>query len=202
MKKKTLEPKGYRKDDFWSTLSRSIDEIDLPTLNKIIDLIWTTHLNSKTIFFAGNGGSASTASHFAADLGKNTTRNHFDQLENRMKTMSLCDNVAWITAVSNDMSYDDIFVEQLKSFATPGDLIVIISGSGNSTNLIKTALWVKDHGLHSIGILGFDGGYIKDFLELSIIVNNTNYGIIESVHGSIQHYIVEVLKKRKKLEKK
>jgi len=117
-----------------------------------------------------------------------------------MKAVSLCDNMAWITAVSNDMSYDDIFVEQLKSFATPEDLLIIISGSGNSTNVIKAALWAKDHKIHSIGILGFDGGYVKDFLELVLIVRSPNYGIVESVHAYIHHYIIEVLKMRKKEE--
>jgi D-sedoheptulose 7-phosphate isomerase len=137
----------------------------------------------------------------AADLGKNTTRNHYDQLENRIKTMSLCDNVPWITAVSNDISYDEVFVEQLKSFATEGDLVIVFSGSGNSTNIVKTVLWAKDHNIHSIGILGFDGGYAKDFLELSLIVKSSNYGVIESVHSCIHHYIVEVLKRKKKEQK-
>jgi D-sedoheptulose 7-phosphate isomerase len=95
------------------------------------------------------------------------------------------------------MSYDEIFVEQLKSLGKPEDLLIIFSGSGKSMNIIKAGLWAKENNLRSIGILGFDGGYVKDFLDLSITVDSTNYGIIESVQAYIHHFIVEVLKKMK-----
>jgi len=208
MKNKTIPtpPKKSRKearqplDLFSGLMMDAIKNLDTKSLNRIIDAVWESYKNDNTIFFAGNGGSASTASHWAADLGKNTARDHKDGRENRMRTMSMCDNVAWITAVSNDMSYDDIFVEQLKSYAKPNDMLFIISGSGNSMNVVKAAIWARDHRLHSIGILGFNGGIVKEFLEHSITVDSSNYGIVESVHGYIQHMMVELLKKRKKEE--
>lgn len=187
----------YLFKEYSQLMIQAVDNLDEQSLSQIIDLVWDTYTSGNTIFFAGNGGSASTASHIAADLGKNTTRNHYDRNETRMKTVSLCDNLAWITAVSNDISYDDIFLEQLKSLAKPQDLLIIFSGSGKSMNIVKASLWAKENNLRSIGILGFDGGYVKDFLDLSIIVDSTNYGIIESVHAYIHHFIVEVLKKMK-----
>lgn len=197
MKKPTAKSKYLLLEEYSKLLIRAIHELDQPALNKTIDLIWSAYKSGKTIFFAGNGGSASTASHIACDLGKNTTGNHSDNRENRLKTISLCDNMAWITAVGNDISFDEIFVEQLKNQGSEGDLLIIFTGSGKSLNVIKAALWAKENKLRTIGILGFDGGSIKDFLDLSLIVKSSDYGIVESMHSYIHHYIVEVIKQMK-----
>jgi D-sedoheptulose 7-phosphate isomerase len=195
-----MKKKKQQTNEYSDLMIKAIKNLDIKSLDKIVDFIWESYKNGRTMFFAGNGGSASTASHLAADLGKNTTRDHKDMQETRMRTISMCDNVAWITAVSNDMSYDDIFVEQLKSYAKAGDVLFIISGSGNSMNVVKAAMWARDHKLHSIGILGFDGGIVKNFLELTVIVGSYDYGIVESMHSYIHHFLVEKLKKRKKDE--
>lgn len=195
-----MKKKKQPVSEYSDLMIKAIKNLDTKSLDKIVDIIWKYYKNGKTIFFAGNGGSASTASHLAADLGKNTARDHKDMQENRMRAISMCDNVAWITAVSNDMSYDDIFVEQLKSYAKAGDVLFIISGSGNSMNVIKAAMWAKAHKLHSIGILGFNGGFVKDFLEVTIVVKSHDYGIVESVHSYIHHFLVEKLKNRKRDE--
>ena len=196
MKKRNLGIK-YPIKGYSDLIVQAVNGINQQTIGKIVDLIWATYESGNTLFFAGNGGSASTASHMAADLGKNTINNHSDTREDRLKTISLCDNIAWISAVSNDISFDDVFVEQLKSLAKPGDLLIIFSGSGKSMNIIKAVAWAKENNLRSVGILGFDGGYVKDFSDLSIIVESTNYGIVESTHSHISHFIVEVLKKMK-----
>ena len=199
MKKKVV--KKTTLDDYSDLMVHEIKDLDYLNLNKIINSIWSAYIDGRRMYFAGNGGSASLASHMAADLGKNTTKDHKNGFENRLNTISLCDNVAWISAISNDMSYDDIFVEQLKSHATkPGDVLIIISGSGNSTNIIKAAVWAREHQLYLIGILGFDGGFVKNLLDLSLIVKSANYGIVESMHSFIHHYIVEYIKMRKREE--
>jgi D-sedoheptulose 7-phosphate isomerase len=154
-------------------------------------------MSDKTIFFIGNGGSAATSSHLAADLGKNTVENILNINEKRFRTISLSDNISWITAVANDLSYEDVFVEQLKNLAGEGDVLFIVSGSGNSKNIVKAASWAKTNKLSVVGLLGFDGGEVKKYTGEGLVVESDNYGIIESVHSYIHHYIVEALKPMK-----
>lgn len=181
-------------EDYLTQTQSILKKISTQEMLSFSTHIWKAYQQDRTIFFIGNGGSASTATHMAADIGKNTIRNHKDPQEKRFKTISLCDNTAWLTAIGNDISYQDIFIEQLKNFANPGDLLVIITGSGNSLNLVNTALWAKASGLTSIGLLGFDGGYLKQILDFSLIVDSNSYGQIESIHSLIHHYIVDHLK--------
>lgn len=193
--KKTKEPRFI--DHYSALMIKTLKEFDKDSLETIVDIIIDTYKNNKNIFIAGNGGSASTASHLAADIGKNTIVDYKDPHSKRIKIMSLCDNLAWITALANDFSFDDVFVEQLKNLGNEGDLFIVISGSGNSPNIIKAALFAKKIKIKTIGILGFDGGFANEILDHSFVVRSTDYGIVESMHSYIHHYIVESLKNKK-----
>lgn len=178
--------------DYFEQLKKIADLIDFAKVDEFANLIFETAKTGKTIFFIGNGGSASLASHMAGDIGKNTV---VDGSNLRFKTMCFSDNVPWLTAVANDASYADVFVEQLKNFANKGDLLVAISASGNSLNVIKALVWAKKQGVKTVGMLGFGGGLANDLVDLSIVVEAKHYGFVEGLHADIQHCVIEHLKK-------
>lgn len=175
--------------EYFSQLKVVLDKLDHRQLEKMVEVIWKAYQQEQQIFFAGNGGSASTASHLAADIGKN--------INLAFKTISLCDNVAWITALGNDLSYEDIFVEQLKNFAHAKDVLVVISGSGNSANVVKAVKWANKNKLITIGLLGFDGGKLLKLVSHPVFVPVKHYGYIEGIHSEIHHYLVESLKHKR-----
>ena len=140
------------------------------------------------IFFIGNGGSAATASHFANDISIGTRVSHTDK---PFKAMSLTDNMAVITAVGNDDGYEHIFTKQLQNFAKTGDVLVAISASGNSPNIIHTVEYAKTKGLKVIGLTGFDGGKLRELSDIRIHVQTRKgeYGPVEDVHMFVDHLI-------------
>src|SRR5215207_8522054 len=138
------------------------------------------------VFVVGNGGSAATASHFAVDLGKGASLD----AERRFRVLSLTDNVPWITALGNDLSYEDVFVEQLKNFARPGDLLLAISGSGNSENVLRAVRYANSIGCRTIGLAGFAGGKLREQAQECLVVNSDHMGRIEDGHFIVQHLIV------------
>ncbi len=171
---------------YFEGLGKVLQQLDHDLIEEMVGVVWSAYKKGKMIFFAGNGGSASTASHLAADIGKNVGL--------PFKTLALTDNVAWMTALGNDLSYEDIFVEQLKNFASKGDLLVVVSGSGNSANVVKCVDWAKKNGLKTIALLGFSGGKLLDMVDVAVLVPVKHYGYVEGVHSEIHHYLVEALK--------
>jgi D-sedoheptulose 7-phosphate isomerase len=149
-------------------------------------------LNDSFIFLLGNGGSAATASHLACDLGKGTVAPG----RKRMKVMSLTDNLPLITAWANDTQYEDIFAEQLAHFISSGDLVMGISGSGKSKNVLNALKLAKECGALTIGLTGFDGGEMKDMVDYCLIVPSTNMQQIEDCHLIITHLIFSLLRDR------
>lgn len=141
--------------------------------------------DDKRIYAIGNGGSASTASHFVVDMGKGASIGR----EKRFKTIPLTDNMEWITALSNDISYDDVFVEQLKNFAEPGDVLLAISGSGNSENVLRAVKHANDVGCVTVGFTGFEGGKLNALVDHGIVVPSEHMGRIEDIHVILQHMI-------------
>ncbi|MGA1198510.1 MAG: D-sedoheptulose-7-phosphate isomerase [Candidatus Latescibacterota bacterium] len=139
----------------------------------------------KRIYAIGNGGSASTASHFVVDMGKGASIGR----KKRFKTIPLTDNMEWITALSNDICYEDVFVEQLKNFAEPGDVLLAISGSGNSENVLRAVKYANEVGCVTIGFTGFAGGKLHKMVDHSIVVPSEHMGRIEDVHVILQHMI-------------
>jgi D-sedoheptulose 7-phosphate isomerase len=132
------------------------------------------------IFVCGNGGSAATASHFACDLLK--TAGDF-------RVVALTDNSATLTAYANDLGYEAVFAQQLRALSQPGDLLVAISASGDSHNILTALLYASAHGLQAVGLLGFDGGEAKGLCDTAVVVPSNNYGQVEDVHLAICHSI-------------
>jgi len=147
--------------------------------------------NQNSIWIMGNGGSASTAEHFETDLSFIRKGNSFTKI----KVSALTANSSLISAIANDIGYENIFSHQLFRRAEPGDLCILISASGNSENLIKAAGAAKEIGLHTLGLLGFDGGKLGQILDTSIIVRTEigKYGPVEDIHLAICHALSEIV---------
>lgn len=179
---------------YFQELKKSIDGLDHQKIQKIINAVFDTYKNEKQIFIIGNGGSSATASHFACDLGKGTLKNIYRANEKRFRVISLTDNVATLAAYGNDLSFDDIFVQQLKNLLNEGDLVIGISGSGNSSNVVNAILYAKERGAKTIGLLGFQkGGKLANIVDYEIIVADNHYGRIEDIHLMLCHIIADAV---------
>lgn len=143
----------------------------------------------RQIFIIGNGGSAGTASHMACDLAKTVLGKKPDQSKRRFRVMSMTDNVPLITALGNDLGYEHIFTEQLVLYARSGDLLLVITGSGNSANIVKAAALARTMGLRTAGMLGFDGGIVKPLLDTVMLIPDFSYGYVEDMHMIMDHVI-------------
>lgn len=148
----------------------------------------------RTIFVAGNGGSAATASHMACDFQKTTLAKEHGRISKRMRCIALSDNVPLITAWGNDVSYDEIFGQQLRNLANPGDLLLVITASGNSPNILNALGAAKELGVSSIGFLGFEGGKALPMCDCSVVVKSSDYGVIEDAHSVLMHMITAALR--------
>ena len=151
----------------------------------VITLMRDARDSGNRIFAIGNGGSAGTASHFVNDMGKGASVGR----ETRFKVVPLTDNVEWMTALSNDLSYEDVFVEQMRNFAEPGDVLLAISGSGNSENVLRAVRFANGMGCHTVGFTGFGGGRLKDLARHCIVVESDHMGRVEDMHMVLQHII-------------
>lgn len=159
-------------------LQHTINELDKDKLDIVGNILYKAKLEGSSIFLMGNGGSASTCNHMCNDFMKISG----------LKVFSLV-NVPVITAYANDISYDSIFVEQLKTVLSPRDIVIGISGSGNSVNVLEGLRYANTHGGITIGLLGFDGGKAKDIAKYVVLVKSKDYGIIEDLHLSFGHYL-------------
>mgnify|MGYP001192568208 CR=1 FL=1 len=166
-------------------------------LDVLLKGIWDIYINEKQFFICGNGGSACNSNHFAQDLTKGTIENGLSRP--RIKAISLCNDIGFITATSNDDSYDNIFKHQLVTYANRGDGLLVLSGSGNSKNLIEAVEWGKGHGMKTYGILGYDGGILKDKLLNHIHINLNHMEKCEGIMSIILHYIMCELKELHKV---
>ena len=166
-------------------LLAAIDRIDTGRVQQAIEWFREARDTSKHIFVCGNGGSASTASHFACDIVKGASYNR----DSRFRIMALTDSMATITAYSNDVSYDCVFAEQLKNFAQPGDLVMCISGSGNSPSVLRAIEYANSIGCKTIALTGRDGGKLAPLAQLGIQVAVPHMGRIEDAHLIVCHMI-------------
>lgn len=164
---------------------RLLASIDSSAMARIIALFGEARDAGKRIYAIGNGGSASTASHFVNDMGKGASVGR----EKRFKVVPLTDNVEWMTALSNDISYDDVYVEQLKNFAEEGDVLLAISGSGNSENVLRAVMYANSVGCKTVGFTGFGGGKLKVLAQEVIVVDSDHMGRVEDMHLILQHMI-------------
>jgi len=171
--------------DYKADLLRAIDAIPMDRVNQAIEILRAARDEDRQVFVCGNGGSAGTASHFVCDIVKGCSFNR----PKRFRMMSLNDNLATLTAYSNDVSYDCVFVEQLKNFARPGDVLICISGSGNSPNVLRATEYANQAGLTTIGLTGRDGGQLGRMSQLEINVGVQHMGRIEDGHMITAHML-------------
>src|SRR5260370_6109454 len=155
---------------FLDRVGQELDRINPADVKALADAIYECYQHKRMVFLCGNGGSGSNASHFCEDLGKGTLRREdFDNdAKRRLRVMSLTDNSPYILAWGNDEGFDRVFLEQLKNFAGPGDLLVAISGSGNSPNILRAVEWANRHGLTTFGCTGFAGGKLHGFAHKNL----------------------------------
>ncbi len=177
---------------YLNSLKETIVELNLNELEQIVDALQEAQKNARQVFLFGNGGSAATASHFACDLAKIAAVPRKPPL----RAISLTDNVAMMTAIANDISYDDIFVEQMSVLWNRGDLAIGISASGNSPNVLKAIEYAKKHGGRSIGFSGFGGGKLAKIADLNITFSVHNYGVVEDMHLVLTHLISQAFRQR------
>jgi D-sedoheptulose 7-phosphate isomerase len=174
------EARGY-----FGHLNRILQWLPYETVDQIVFQLLQAYEANRMIFTFGNGGSASLASHMACDLGKGTSVAGL----RRLRVMSLSDNIALMTAWANDAKYEDIFAEQLRNFVEPDDVVLAISGSGNSPNVLNGLHAAREAGCYIIGLTGFEGGKMKSLCDLCLVVPSDNMQFIEDLHVCISHSI-------------
>lgn len=180
-------------DEYYEKLKEAIDKIDRTEIEKAIVTLKNARDNNHYIFIMGNGGSASTASHFAGDFNKGLSLNR----EKRFRFVCLNDNAATVLSLANDVAYEAIFVEQLKNFLSDGDVVIGISGSGNSKNVVNAVEYAKDRGNTVIGLSGYDGGKLKDLSDIQLHVPVDDMQIVEDLHMVFDHLMMSILYKEK-----
>ncbi len=173
-------------------LNQEVARVDRKSLERWADLIYQAWENKRFVFILGNGGSGTTASHLAEDLGKSTLREEDlrDESKKRLRVMSLTDNTGWITALGNDLAYDQVFVQQLMNYGSAGDLVIAISGSGNSANVLNAVDWANRHGLTTFGLSGFDGGRLREMQQDGLHLDLHDMGMVESLHLCVFHWVL------------
>ena len=168
-----------------------LHQVDPDEVQALVDALVDAYCSDRFVFVIGNGGSAANASHLCEDLGKGTLSDFEGQ--KRLKIMSLTDNVPYIMAWANDEGYERVFVEQLKNFAEPGALLIAISGSGNSPNVLRAVEYANSHGMRTFALTGYDGGRLKQIAHDSLHVRSDNMGAVETVHAVVIHYLMDGL---------
>ena len=183
---------------FLERVGRELLRIDPAEVRALADAMYACYEQGRFIFLCGNGGSGSNASHFCEDVGKGTLRREdFDREgKRRFRILSLTDNTPYILAWGNDEGFERVFVEQLKNLAGPGDLLIAISGSGNSPNVLRAVEWANAHGLRTFGCTGFDGGKLRSLARQGLHVPLGDMGIVESIHLTAFHWVVDNLHAR------
>lgn len=170
----------------------SLGQVDTREVSALVDAIVDAYRDRQMVFIVGNGGSGASASHLCEDLGKGTLTDL--ERQRRLRVVSLTDNVPYILAWANDEGYESVFVEQLRNLAQPGALLIAISGSGNSANVLRAVEYANAHGMHTFGVCGYDGGALKRAAQSSLHVRCNDMGMVEAVHSVVFHYLVDALR--------
>ena len=176
-------------EDYIGLLSKSILNTNVNNLEKSCKEILRRIKNKKTIYVCGNGGSAAIANHYVVDFLKFFK----DKTNLKPKILSLSNNIETITAISNDINYKNVFSYQLDNYYSKGDLLILVSSSGNSKNIIELVKFAKKNKIQTIGFTGFNGGYLKKNCNISIHINAQNYGISEDAHHILMHIQLQYL---------
>ncbi len=198
---------GKFSEEYMSKLKDTLDNLDKKKIEQIVDSLMDAYKKDKKVFMFGNGGSAAMASHFAVDLGKGTISGcePWDKGilkgKKRFKVFCLNDNIPVMTAWANDSSYDNIFSEQLENLVERGDLVIGVSGSGNSPNVLNAIKLANEKGATTIGLAGYEGGKLKNLAKICLVVPVHSMRMVEDVHLMLEHLITEYIYQRLKEEK-
>lgn len=167
--------------------------LDLDALARVAAVIEKARAQGRFVWVCGNGGSAAIAAHVGCDFGKTAAR-----ADTRpVKALSLSNNTAFMTAIANDLSFDETFSRQLDSVVAAGDVVLLISGSGNSKNMLRAAKLAHERGAKVVGLLGFDGGKLKALCDEFLLIASDQYGVIEDMHMAVAHIVTFYLKQKK-----
>jgi D-sedoheptulose 7-phosphate isomerase len=170
-----------------------LNEMSAAQIEAATDILYDAYSRGASVFLAGNGGSAAIATHLACDLEKTVAGPRGPQAPRRLRAVSLNDNVSALTAWANDEGYEHVFSERLRGYANQGDVLIVISSSGNSPNIIEALKAADELGLRSIAWLGFDGGRAFSMATCSIHVPVKDYGMVEGIHGVVAHLVTDIL---------
>jgi D-sedoheptulose 7-phosphate isomerase len=179
-------------DEYLIRLQAAAQALPREQMNALGETLLRAYRNNKQVFLLGNGGSSSTASHMAADLAKNTIAPNMK----RFRIVSLNDNAAIMTALANDLGYENVFSEQLTNLVQAGDVLIVVSASGNSPNVLKAMHYARSRSAEIVGLLGFDGGAAAALSDIALIVPSEHYGVVEDVHLIINHILVDYFRTR------
>jgi D-sedoheptulose 7-phosphate isomerase len=175
--------------EYLDGLCRVIAMVDEWKIAELVFELQRAYDEDRQIFIIGNGGSAGMASHMACDLAKTVLGRKRDKSRRRFRVLSMTDNVPLITALANDLGYEHIFTEQLILYARARDLLLVITGSGNSPNIVKAVKLARKMGLRTAGLLGFDGGKVMSMLDAVVLIPDFSYGYVEDMHVVMDHLI-------------
>ncbi len=174
---------------YMETEMQTLQRLDMDALNLAVNAIADAYSREADIYICGNGGSAATASHFTNDFNKGIS----EHKPKKFRMRCLCDNVATLMAVANDVSYDEIFRFQLRGVLRPGDLVIGISGSGNSKNVLNAVRYAKEMGVATIGVTGYDGGELKELADYHMDAMVNDMRLSEDIHMIFDHMMFQVL---------
>lgn len=179
-------------DEYVDRLEAAVRALPREGMNQLGETLFRAYRNNKQVFLLGNGGSSSTSSHMAADLAKNTIGANMK----RFRIVSLNDNAAIMTALANDLGYENVFSEQLTNLVQAGDVLIVVSASGNSPNVLKAMRYARTRSAEVVGLLGFDGGEAAKLADLALVVPSDHYGVVEDVHLIVNHILVDYFRAR------
>jgi D-sedoheptulose 7-phosphate isomerase len=171
--------------DYIRAQKAALDSIPTQQVELLVERLTKAVADDRQIFCFGNGGSAANCSHFATDLGKGSS----DKIGKRFRVLSLNDNVSWMTALGNDYAYEDVFVRQLENYGRAGDIVLALSVSGNSPNVVKALEWAKANDLHTIALVGAKRGRMAEIAHDVVVINDTHYGRVEDAQMGICHML-------------
>ena len=175
--------------NYFEREKRVLDAIDKSSLSQVMNILEQARLDGRQIFIMGNGGSGATASHYCCDFNKGISI-HKDK---RYRMICLNDNIPTMMAYANDVGYENVFIGPLENFFRPGDVVIGISGSGNSENVVRAIQWAKEHGAITIALTGYSGGKLKQIADYGVHVPVDDMQITEDLHMTLDHCMMKIL---------
>ena len=179
-------------EEYLERLRHLVDTMPVERIEAVGDILFDAYRHGKQVFVVGNGGNAATASHMACDLGKSAIGPNL----RRLRIMSLNDNVPLLTALANDAGYEHVFSGQLVNLIRPGDVLIVLSGSGRSPNILEAMRYARSQSATVIALLGFDGGEAVELADEYVLVPSDEYGLIEDMHMVLDHIVTGYFKRR------